>query len=108
MNHTRAYKRHLPDEYIEQLWKLIQTRSTKKSAYSGDARILLQLHCLFVLLQELRMIHQVGIRIGDHRAKLESKETPVMQSNNLSEMENITTIIELDTNCNNQENGHQQ
>src|SRR6266581_4871833 len=99
MNDARAYERHLSNQDVEQLRLIHQALPAQKTAYSGNARIPLQLHVLLVFPHKFRMFCQVFVCIGSHRPELESEKTTPTLTNDLSEMKDGPSIIKLDTRC---------
>src|SRR5579884_1585033 len=107
MDHTWSDQGHLPNEYVEELWQFIKACPAKKPADASNTWVTFELHILLVFLQKLRMFCQVFICVRDHCPELQSIEAATMPPNDLSKMEYLAPVVELDTNHDHQKDWHQ-
>ena len=75
---ARSDQAHLTTNDIPKLWQLVETSLAHKLAEAGDARIIRQLAVPFPLSARdrisLQQLHQPFLRVGHHRAKLQTTE----------------------------------
>src|SRR5438270_8238097 len=95
MDSTWTHERHLSTQDIKQLGQFIQIDPAQKATNAGNARIMLQLHVLLKFLHKISPLFEIGICVGDHRAKFEHAEMPATQPDHFSAVEYTTSIIKF-------------